>query len=133
VRFRKPTPEEHQVALLWGVVALSSIALRPFWLALAPFAPRCPFRVLTGIPCPTCGTTHAAVALLHGEFGLAFAANPLAAVAGVGFVVGGVIAPLWAALRRPVPELPTPLPVWLRAGIVGVLLTNWAYVIATAR
>lgn len=120
------------MAFLWGVVALSSIALRPLWLALAPFAPRCPFRVLTGIPCPTCGTTHAAVALMHGDLGAAFAANPLAAMAGAGFVIGGVIAPLWAALRWPLPEFPTPLPAWLRAAIIGLMLASWAYVIATA-
>lgn len=131
MRFRKPTPEERQVALLWGVVALSSIALRPLWLGLAPFAPRCPFRALTGIPCPTCGTTHAAVALLHGEIGAAVAANPLATVAGIGFVVGGVIAPIWAALRWSIPESPTPLPRWKRAAIIAVLLVNWIYVIAT--
>ena len=129
VRFAKPTPEQRQVALLWGVVALSSVALRPVWLALAPFAPRCPFRVLTGIPCPTCGTTHAVVALLRGEIGAAFAANPLAAAAGLTFVVGGLAAPLWAAVRWPVPDLPTPLPVWLRAAVIGVLLAGWIYLI----
>ena len=129
MRCRKPAPEERQVALLWGVVAISSIALRPFWLALAPFAPRCPFRVLTGVPCPTCGTTHAVLALLHGEIGRAFAANPAAAAAGIAFVVGGLVAPAWAALRWPVPDLPTPLPRWARAAIVGLLLANWIFLI----
>jgi hypothetical protein len=120
------------VALLWGVVALGSIALRPFWLALAPFAPVCPFRALTGVPCPTCGTTHAAVALLHGEFGSALAANPLAAVAGIGFLTGGLIAPVWAAFAWPVPVLPAPLPRWARALMGMVLLASWVYVIAVS-
>ncbi|MBZ5589133.1 MAG: DUF2752 domain-containing protein [Acidobacteriia bacterium] len=103
--------------------------MRPLWLALAPFAPRCPFRVLTGIPCPTCGTTHAAVALMHGQLGAAFAANPLATVAGAGFAIGGVIAPIWAALRWPLPEFPTPLPAWLRAAVIAALLANWIFLI----
>lgn len=129
MRFAKPTPEQRQLALLWGVAAVGSVALRPLWLALAPFAPACPFRALTGVPCPTCGTTHAAVAILHGEIGAAFAANPLAAAAGIVFVAGGVLAPVWAAFAWPLPALPVPLPVWARLGIVAVLLAGWAYVI----
>ncbi len=27
----------------------------------------CPFLLLTGIPCPSCGTTRAVLALLHGD------------------------------------------------------------------
>ena len=133
MRFSRPTPEERQVALLWGLVAVSSVALRPLWLALAPFMPSCPFRALTGVPCPTCGTTHAAVALLHGEVRAALAANPLAAAAGIAFVVGGVAAPLWAAFSLPVPQLPAPLPRWSRALMGAVLLASWAWVIATSR
>ncbi|MFD0519428.1 DUF2752 domain-containing protein [Paractinoplanes durhamensis] len=37
----------------------------------------CPLRTLTGVPCPACGLTTAAVALVRGEFGAAFGANPL--------------------------------------------------------
>ncbi len=133
MRFAKPTPEERQVALLWGVAAAGSLVLRPLWLALAPFAPRCPFRALTGIPCPTCGTTHAAVALLRGDVGGALAANPLAAAAGIAFVVGGLVAPVWAAFAWPVPQLPTPLPRWVRAAIVALLLAGWVYVILARR
>ena len=133
MKLSKPTPEERQVALLWGVVTAASIVLRPLWLALAPLAPRCPFRALTGVPCPTCGTTHAAVALLHGHVGAALAANPLAAVAGIVFVVGGVSAPVWVALRGPIPQLPTPLPRWMRALMGAILLASWAYVVAASR
>jgi hypothetical protein len=127
--WRRPNREERQLAWLWGAGAVSSLLLRPFWVALAPFVPGCPFRGITGIPCPTCGTTHAALALLNGRLGDAFSANPLAALAGVGLVVGGLIAPVWAAFNGPVPEIPTPLPRWARAAIVAVLLAGWAYLI----
>ncbi len=116
---------------LWGVVAVCSLLLRPFWLTLAPFVPACPFRTITGIPCPTCGTTHAALALLNGRLGDAFSANPLATLAGIAFVGGGLLAPVWAAFNWLVPDIRAPLPRWARASIVAVLLAGWVYVIAT--
>jgi hypothetical protein len=131
--WRRPKREERQLAWLWGVVAVCSLLLRPFWLLLAPFAPACPFRAITGIPCLTCGTTHAALALLNGRFGDAFAANPLAALAGIAFVGGGLLAPVWATFNWSVPEILTPLPKWARAAMAAVLLAGWAYVIVTSR
>lgn len=42
----------------------------------------CPLRALTGIPCPLCGGTTAAVRLGHFELAGALAANPVAVIAG---------------------------------------------------
>lgn len=36
----------------------------------------CYFRNLTGLPCPGCGLTHAAIALWHGEWGAAWRFHP---------------------------------------------------------
>ena len=41
----------------------------------------CPFLALTGWQCPLCGGTRMGGALLYGDLGSAFAANPLALVA----------------------------------------------------
>ena len=131
MKWRTATREERQLALLWGVAAVSSLALRPLWLEIVPFLPACPFRVLTGVPCLSCGTTHAAVALLEGRVMDAFAANPPAALAGVAFVVGGVVAPVWVVSRLPMPEVPTPLPRWLRAGAFATFAASWAYLIVS--
>jgi Protein of unknown function (DUF2752) len=38
----------------------------------------CPFRALTGLPCPFCGGTTAAVRLGHGDLRGAVAASPIA-------------------------------------------------------
>ena len=40
--------------------------------------PPCPLRTLTGVPCPFCGMTTATVAITHGNWLAAAAANPLA-------------------------------------------------------
>jgi hypothetical protein len=39
--------------------------------------PPCPFRALTGLYCPGCGSLRAVHQLLHGHLGSAFALNPL--------------------------------------------------------
>ena len=57
--------------------------------------PGCTFRKLTGLNCPGCGMTRAAVAALHGQLGSAFRFNPLGmlllplALAGVGLELLG--------------------------------------------
>jgi hypothetical protein len=125
------TSEERQLALLWLAAAASSVVLRPVWLAIAPYLGRCAFRTWTGVPCPTCGTTRAAVAFLGGNLMDAFLANPLATVAGLVFVAGAPVAVFWVFGGLPVPRFPTPIPRWCRLGIIGVILVNWGYVILT--
>ena len=129
MKWRSPDREERQIALLWGVSAASALVLRPLWLAVAPLLPPCPFLTLTGVPCLSCGTTRAAVAFLDGRPLDALAANPLAALAGGAFVLGGLAAPLWVAVRLPAPDLAAPLAPWARIAIIVVLLANWAWVI----
>ena len=120
------------MAFLWLAAAASALALRPLWLAAAPILRPCVFRAITGIPCPTCGTTRAATAFLNGEFLTAFAANPLAAGFGLLFVVGAPLATLWAIARWPVPLLSTPIPMWIRVGAVALVAINWLWVLASA-
>jgi hypothetical protein len=133
VTWRRASREERQVAVLWGVAAASALLLRPFWLALAPHLPACPFHALTGVPCLSCGGTHAALALLDGRLGAALAANPLAAAAALAFLAGGLAAPLWALLRLRMPPLPTRLSPRARVAIVLALVADWVWVVLTAR
>jgi hypothetical protein len=126
---RRLLREERQLAVLWGVLAGCSLLLRPLWLAVAPLLPPCPFRALTGLPCLSCGTTRAAVAVLHGRPLEALVVNPLAALAGIAFIAGGAFAPLWAFLDLPVPHLASPPMRALRISLVALLLAGWAWVI----
>jgi hypothetical protein len=132
LRLRPARLEERQLALLWGVAAVGSILLRPLWVALAPALPRCPLRTLTGIPCPTCGTTRAALALLDGRVTAALASNPLSTLAGVAFVVGGVAAPIWCLLRLPMVELEPGHGRLVAVALALALLANWIWVIGAS-
>ncbi len=61
----------------------------------------CPMKDLTGIPCPTCGATHASAALASGNFSDALTANPLIVLVGGLFIIWAV----WALLGTFVPVL----------------------------
>ena len=130
MRLRAATKEDRQLALLWLAAAVSAVALRPLWLTLSPLLRPCVFRGLTGVPCPTCGTTRAATAILNGDLGTALAANPLAAMAGLVFVVGAPLAVGWTMTRKDVPFTTGPLQVWARIFAVSIIGLNWIYVIA---
>ena len=67
------------VGLLAAGVALilGGTVLYFFDPATAGFYPACLFRLVTGIPCPGCGSLRAMHQLLHGHFAAAFALNPL--------------------------------------------------------
>ncbi len=89
--------------------------------------PTCAFRLLTGVPCPTCGATRAVLAAGQTRFLDALLYNPLltvAAVAGLGWLVlrlgfGRTIQLALAPRGRVI--------LWIAAG--GLVALNWAYVI----
>lgn len=128
--WRAPSRDDWQVAWLWAFCAASALLLRPFWLLGAPLAPRCLWHAWTGVACPTCGATRALTRLLHADLAGALAVNPLVTVAALGFVVGGLAAPIWIGIAWSVPELPAgPKPRW--AAIAGAAVgANWAWLIA---
>ena len=130
-RLRTATREERQLAMLWAAAAISVVMLRPVWIAIAPYFGSCTFRKLTGIPCPSCGTTRTALALLNFDSCGALTVNPLATIVAVVFIIGGGLALIWVLARGPIPTLELS---WSRrwtGAIIGVVLINWIYLILT--
>ena len=88
----------------------------------------CPLRTLTGVPCPFCGMTTATVALSHGEWGSAAAANPLAYLAAA--LVTCTLPVLVARTAgmapgpRPWPEAKRRRARWALAAVVGL---SWLF------
>lgn len=120
-----------QFGLLWGAVAAALVALSPLAPRLAAALPACPFKLLTGLPCPGCGTGRAALALGRFDLAAAFAVSPLAASGWTVLIAGGLIAGAASLARIEVPEPPNRFPRAVRWIAVGALLANWLYLIAT--
>ncbi len=120
-----------QLGFFWGGAALVCAAASPIAPAAAGALPSCPFRMLVGIPCLTCGGTRALLALARFDVGAAFGWNPLVAAAGILFIAGGVVA-LGAALAGGEVRTPRPTPL-LRAALVLALAANWAFLVVQGR
>jgi Protein of unknown function (DUF2752) len=120
-----------QLALLWGAVAGVLLAASPWASAFGDALWECTFKSWTGIPCPTCGTARAAVALARLDVLEALSRYPLPALAWIFLLAGGLGAAAMALLGRQPPQIPSRIPVWGRVAIVAAVLGNWMYSIAT--
>jgi len=120
-----------QLGLLWGAVAAALVALSPLAPRFAATLPPCLFKLLTGLPCPSCGATRAALDLARFDPAAAFAVSPLAAGGWTLLIAGGLVAGVASLARFEVPEPPNDLPRPLRWIVIGALLANWAYLIRT--
>lgn len=87
----------------------------------------CMFKRLTGHPCPTCGATRGALALLAGHPWRAFLWNPL-------LMTAGLLVAAWFAFRAATGLAPRFE--WTRkertlalCGLAAAVLANWIYLI----
>lgn len=114
-----------------GLVAGAAIAL--LHLDRLPFA-TCTFKVLTRLPCPTCGSTRAVGRLFALDLAGAFAMNPLTTLAagliGAWAVADLVLLPGRKALAI---DVEPRLALRLRVATVVAFLLNWVYLIALGR
>jgi len=108
------------------------VALAPLAPALASVLPPCPFHLLTGYPCASCGSTRAALLLVRFDVAGSFLMNPLAALFMVAFVVGGIAALALALAGRGIPE-PRRYPLSVRVLAVASVAANWVFLIASGR
>jgi len=102
---------------------LAGLAILVLWLAPAGVLDRgpviCPFRRLTGLPCPTCGLTRSWRAALHGRLRESVALHPLGPLTVVG------AAAFAAGIDKLNPGLTRRLQSWT---VVGPLATAWVFV-----
>ena len=115
-------------AEVFAAIGLLSFLVARFLPVLSlPFV--CPLRGLAGIPCATCGMTHAFVHLAHGELSRALAASPLGVLLAAAAWTFAALDLARAALGAP---LPVPSLRATRAATalgVALLLANWAWLV----
>ena len=115
----------------FGLMVLLGLAWIRFQPDLVLRLAHCPLRDLTGIRCPTCGGTQAAVALTKGQWAEAFTANPLVIVGAVGFglwLLAGILATAIPGLRRDL-VLTDGEKKTARILAVVLLVTGWLYLL----
>ena len=113
------------------VAAASFLAAR--LLPLLAIHSECPFRLATGLPCATCGMTHAFVAMARGELALAWASSPLGALLAGGAWLYAVADLARVALRIPWPSLPQRAWRALAVAALSATAVNWAWMLWRAR
>jgi len=122
-RVRRPGIPE-----VYAALALLSFLAARFAPVLEVHFP-CPFLILTGLPCGTCGMTHAFVFLAHGQVLQALRWSPLGALLAAGAWAYAVADLVRLAAGRPFPALaPERMRRWGLAG-AAALLVNWGYLL----
>jgi hypothetical protein len=93
----------------------------------------CPFRLVTGLPCATCGMTHAFVALARGDVAAAWAASPLGALLAGGAWLYALLDLFRIARGRPWTSLSPRA--WRAVAVLTLSATavNWAWMLWRAR
>lgn len=96
--FRSPT-DRRTLALVGGVgVAGVAAYLAPHALTAGPVM--CPFRRVTGLPCPGCGLTRSCVAFLHGDLSRSLHFHPFGPLV-VAVIAVVLVRMVWPSFPRP--------------------------------
>jgi hypothetical protein len=122
------------LGLIFGATgAVATLAVGLLRLDRLPVS-LCYVKALSGLPCPTCGSTRALGRLFALDLAGALAMNPAAALGALGLAAWALADLSLLPRRRALGlELSAPLGWVLRVAVVALLLANWAYLLAAGR
>jgi hypothetical protein len=130
--FVQKKPRGTEFGILYGGIALLVLLAARFMPVLS-WAPSCAFKGLTGLECPTCGSTRAVLFLAQGDILSSFKMNPLASlcfIVAVVFLLYSLLTLVFDAPRIGV-VLSNKEKDALRVGAVLLVLINWTYLVVT--
>ncbi|MFA5072524.1 MAG: DUF2752 domain-containing protein [Nitrospirota bacterium] len=131
VVFKKRVQGSIEFSLVYGSITLLLLCAARF-PELHALLPSCVFQDMSGIPCPTCGTSRALISFAQGDIIHAFVHNPMVLI-----VVSGVL--LWflyslitliVSLPRICFEFSPNEKRRIRAGAVVFFMLNWMYLVS---
>ncbi len=132
--FKKRAAGQIEFGVIYGGIALGALCVVRL-LPVFSFAPSCVFKGLTGLPCPTCGSTRSVIHLVHGDVPAALAMNPLTTmsfVAAVLFFLYSLVT-LVFGLPRVSFVLTAREGNAIRVGAVVILIAQWVYLFFSLR
>jgi hypothetical protein len=117
----------------WFLFASLAIGIGAFgWLSLGLPWPHCWLRHTLGIPCPTCGSTRCALALVRGNIGAALLFNPMtfAVFCATGLFDLYAAGTLWFGLPRiRLTDVPTKVKQVISFLVILLATSNWVYLL----
>ena len=123
-------PGQIEFGIIYGsIAALCVLAVK--YLPIAHIAPSCVFRGMSGLPCPTCGTTRALLSMAKGNFIDAMTMNPLVVVlltAAIASCLYSFVSLLFGT-RRMTFSLSEREKDVMRITAVMIVLLNWGYLL----
>lgn len=120
---RTPKPRLRAYALPIAAAIILAVAVGVYFFidpSSSPVFPKCPFKVMTGMQCPGCGSQRAIHALLHGDIPSAWRFNALLVIS---VPVLAVMLPV-QFMRRRHPQL------YLKVFCTATIWTTFAVVTA---
>jgi hypothetical protein len=129
-----PRTKALPLGLVFGAITAAGCAVVGL-LGLDHLGPTfCLFRLTTGLPCPTCGTTRALGRLARLDPAGALLMNPLMAAGALGLLLWGLVDAVLLPARRALRvTLPAPWPGRIRILAVLALALNWAFLLLVRR
>ena len=127
---KKKSSNQIEFGIIYGGIALLILGVGRL-LPVLSYAPDCVFKGLTGIPCPTCGSTRSVVHLAHGDILSALAMNPLTTLclmAAIAYFISSLMSMAFDLPRINFLLADKEKNV-MRAGAVMILFAQWAYLI----
>jgi len=122
------------IHLIWGPIAIMAVVAAAMVNHFLAELPNCPFKIMTGYPCLTCGGTRCLAELAHFSVWESFLYNPLVFLTVLGLlffsttVLVGLIFKF--GIKLVLSDMEKKL---IRYGIIALAAADWIYLIAALK
>jgi len=118
------------IHLIWGPIAIAAVIVAGFVAHYFHDLPSCPFKVITGYPCLTCGGTRCLASISQFSLWEAFKYNPFIWLTVLGMIAFSLLVLIGRFSRRQlIISLTEREKKVVRVAIVVSMAVNWIYLI----